>query len=163
MTKAVLDALNEQIKNEIYSGYLYLAMSTYSEACNLPGFAHWLRVQAKEELEHAMKFRAYVEDRGARVVLKAIEQPPAEFKSPLQMFQQILEHEKKISSLIHGLYALATKENDYPSQIMLQWFIAEQVEEEKTASAIVEQLKLIGEAPVPLIMLDRHLASRSGD
>jgi ferritin len=162
MTKAVLDAINEQIKNEIHSAYIYLGMSTWCESINLPGFAHWLRAQTKEELGHAMKLRAYVEDRGARVVLKAIEAPPAEFKSSLDMFQKVLEHERKISGTIHALYALAVKENDYPSQIMLQWFIAEQVEEEKIATGIVEQLKVVGEAPVPLLMIDRQLAARAG-
>lgn len=162
MTKTVLDALNEQIKDEIHSAYIYLSMSTWCEAANLPGFAHWLRAQTEEELEHAMKLRAYVEDRGGRVVLKAIDAPPTEFKSPLDLFQKVLEHERKISGLIHGLYALAVKENDYPSQIALQWFITEQVEEEKIATGIVEQLKAIGDAPVPLLMIDRQLAARAG-
>ena len=162
-SKVVLDALNEQIKQELYSAYLYLSMSTHCEAVNLPGFAHWLRVQSKEELGHAMKFRGHIEDRGGRVRLQAIDQPPAEFKSPLDMFKQILEHEKKISSLINKLYELALKENDYATQIVLQWFISEQVEEEKNVTALVEQLKMIGESAGALIMLDRHLASRSAD
>jgi ferritin len=162
MTKVVLEALNDQIKNEIYSSYLYLSMSTHCEAVNLPGFAHWLRLQAQEELTHALKIVKYVEDRGGRVILQVIDQPPAEFASPAALFKDILAHEKHISSLIHKLYALAIKENDYPTQVMLQWFVQEQVEEEKTASEIVEQLKIVGDQSVPLLMLDRQLAGRAG-
>ena len=161
LSKAVSDALNDQIKHEIYSSYLYLAMSTYCESINLPGFAHWLRLQAAEEHGHAMKFRAHVEDRGGRVILQAIDQPPAEFKQPLDIFKQVLEHEKKVTSLINKLYETALKDNDYATQIFLQWFISEQVEEEKNATVIIEQLKMIGEAKTALIMLDRHLASRA--
>lgn len=161
MTKAVLDALNAQIKDELYSSYLYLSMSTHCEAVNLPGFARWLRLQAQEELTHALKIVKFVEDTGGRVILQAIDQPQAEFKSPAELFDQVLKHEKHISSLIHKLYGLAVKENDYPTQIMLQWFVQEQVEEEKTASDIVEQLKIIGNQPVPLLMLDRQLGGRS--
>ena len=161
LSKAVSDAMNDQIRHEIYSSYLYLAMSTYCESINLPGFAHWLRLQAAEEHGHAMKFRAYVEDRGGRVTLQAIDQPPAEFKQPLDIFKQVLEHEKKVTSLINKLYETALKDNDYATQIFLQWFISEQVEEEKNATAIIEQLKMIGEAKTALIMLDRHLASRA--
>jgi ferritin len=160
LSKAVQDAINEQIKNELYSAYLYLSMAAYCESINLPGFAHWMRRQYEEEVSHGLKFFDYLTERGARVTLKAIDQPPADFKSPLAMFQQTLEHEQKVTGLIEAIYALAVKENDYASQVELQWFIKEQVEEEKSASEILEQLKMMGEHAPSLIMMDRHLASR---
>ena len=160
ITKTMQDAINEQIKNELYSAYLYLAMSAHFEAANLPGFAHWMRVQASEEEEHAMKFYAYLYDRGGRVQLKAIDQPPFEWPSTLDAFQQVLEHEQKVTSLIHNLYALAVKENDYATQVMLQWFIDEQVEEEKNASTIVEQVKMIEAKGSAILYLDHELGER---
>lgn len=160
LSKVVEDAINEQIKNELYSAYLYLAMSAHFEAANLPGSAHWMRLQSQEEVEHAMKFFDYVNERGGRVVLQAINQPPVEFKSPLEIFQQALEHEQKVTGMINNLYALAVKENDYPTQVMLQWFIEEQVEEEKSAGDVVEQLKMIGDHTHGLFMLDRQLGAR---
>jgi ferritin len=160
LSKALQDAFNEQIKNELYSAYLYLSMSAYFERVNMPGFAHWMRVQSQEEVSHAMKFFKHVNDRGSYVVLKAIDQPPAEFKSPLDIFQQALEHEQKVTAMINHLYDMAVKENDYPAQVELQWFVTEQVEEEKSASDIVEQLKMIGEHSPSLIMLDRQLGAR---
>jgi len=160
LSKSLQDAINEQIKNEIQSAYLYLAMAQHCHSVNLPGFAHWLTKQWHEELEHAMKFMGHVNDRGGRVVLGAIEKPKAEYASPLAVFKQVLEHEQKVTAMIHKLYALALKENDYPVQIELQWFIKEQVEEEKNATEIVEQLKMIGDSGTPLIMLDRQLGSR---
>lgn len=160
LSKTMQDAMNEQIKNELYSGYLYLAMSAYAEAANLPGFAHWMRVQAKEEQGHAMKFYKYIVERGGRVVLHAIDQPPTEFKSPLALFEETLAHEQKVTALIHNLYALATKENDYASQSFLKWFIDEQVEEEAHATAILEQLKMVADSKMGLLMMDRQLASR---
>jgi ferritin len=163
LSKKVQDAINEQIKDELYSGYLYLAMSAYFEAQNLPGFAHWMRMQAEEEQEHALKFFDFLNDRGGRVVLQAIDQPPAEFESPLAVFERTLEHEQKVTGLINQLYELALGENDYPTQVMLQWFIDEQVEEEKNATEIVETLRLAGDKGQALIMMDRALASRGKD
>jgi ferritin len=160
LSKVVQDALNQQIKDELYSSYLYLSMSAHCETINLPGFAHWMRLQSEEELSHAMKLFDYVNDRGGRVVLQGIDQPPAEFNAPLDIFQQVLEHEQKVTGLIHQLYALALKENDYPTQVELQWFITEQVEEEKSAGEIVEQLKVIGDHSTALLMLDRQLGAR---
>jgi ferritin len=160
LSKKLQDVLNEQIKNELYSGYLYLAMSAYFEANNLPGFARWMRVQAAEEQAHALKFFDFIVDRGGRVVLQAIDQPPVEFSSPLAVFETTLQHEQKVTGLINALYELAVAENDYPAQVMLQWFINEQVEEEKNATQIVETLKMIGEKGQALIMLDRELGQR---
>lgn len=158
--KKLQDAINDQIKHELYSAYLYLSMSAHFEGVNLPGFARWMRLQSQEESSHAMKLFDFIHERGGRVVLQAIVQPPADFKSPLDVFQQALEHEQKVSGMIHRLYELAGKENDYATQVMLQWFITEQVEEEKTAGDIVEQLKMVGEQPAGVFMLDRQLGAR---
>jgi len=163
LSKNVQDVINEQIKNELFSAYLYLAMSAYFEAENLPGCARWMRMQSNEEVEHAMKFFDFVFDRGGRVTLKAIDQPAFEWKSPLAAFEQAYEHEQKVTSMINNIYAVAIKENDYPTQVMLHWFINEQVEEEKNASTIVEQLKMIGDHTNGLLMLDHQLGERGGD
>jgi len=163
LSKIMQDALNEQIKHEFYSSYLYLAMSGYFETLNLPGFAHWMRAQSGEEYEHAMRLFDFVNDRDGSVELQALDQPPSEFQSPLDAFQQALEHERKISGLIHNLYALAVREKDYPAQVHLQWFVNEQVEEEKNATQIVEQLKLAGNDSAALLMLDSTLGTRKGE
>ncbi len=163
LNKKIQDAINEQIKNELYSAYIYLSMSAYFESMNLVGMARWMRLQSNEEVEHAMKFFDYIHDRGGRVVLGAIDQPPTEWKSPLAAFENAYEHEQKVTGMINNIYALALKENDYPTQVMLQWFIDEQVEEEKNASTIVEQLKLIGDSANGLMMLDHRLGERDED
>lgn len=163
LNKTVQDTINEQIKNELYSAYLYLSMSAYFEAQTLPGFAHWMRLQANEEVAHAMKFFEYVNDRGGRVLLKAIDQPPAEWKSSLEAFEQVLEHEKKVTALINHLYEVALKENDYATQVMLHWFITEQVEEEKHASEIVDELKRIEAHEHAVLLLDKKLGKRGGE
>jgi ferritin len=160
LSQTLQDAINEQIKNEFYSAYLYLAMSAHFETGHLPGCARWMRLQSQEEATHAMKLFDFVHERGGRVVLQAIEQPLAKFGSPVDVFQQALEHERKVTGSIHRLYALAAKENDYATQVMLQWFVEEQVEEERTASDIVEQLKRIGDEPAALFMLDKELGAR---
>jgi ferritin len=161
LSKTIQDAVNDQIRKEFASAYLYLAMSAHCEAVNLPGCAHWMRLQSQEEAGHAMKFFDYVSARGGRVTLQAIDQPLARVKSPLDMFQQTLEGERKVTEFIHQLYALAVKENDYPTQTMLQWFVTEQVEEEKTTAQIVEQWKLVGENGPALLLLDRQLGARA--
>jgi ferritin len=163
LSKSMQNAINEQIKNEMFSAYLYLSMAAHFEAENLPGFANWMKVQSKEEVEHAMKFFEYVYDRGGRVTLKAIDQPQTTFKTPLDIFKQVLEHERKVTAMIHKLYELALKENDYPSQVMLQWFIKEQVEEEKNGETIIEQLKMVGDSSAALMMADRQFAARKKD
>lgn len=159
-SKNLLSEMNTQIKLELYSGYLYLSMAAYFEAHNLPGFANWMRKQAEEEQEHALKFFDYINDRGEKVVLQAIEQPPSEFKSPLAIFEQSLEHEKSVTARIDLLYSIAVKDNDYASQSFLNWFVDEQVEEEKHASEIVEQLKMVGDSANGLLMINTSLAKR---
>ena len=160
LSKKMQDAINEQIKNELYSGYLYLAMAAYAEAQNLPGFAHWMKAQCQEEVEHAMKFFGHVAERGGRVELRAIDEPPVEFDSPTALFEMTLEHEKKVTGLINDLYELALAEKDYASQVLLQWYIGEQVEEEANATEILETLRMAGGKGQALVMMDRALASR---
>lgn len=159
-SKNLEQAVNEQIKNELYSGYLYLAMAAQCESMNLKGFAHWLKVQAREELGHAMKFYDFVNDRGGRVVFEAIDKPPVEYRSLQEMFEAVYKHEQKVTGLINKLYEMAKAENDYPLQVHLQWFIDEQVEEEKNASEILAMLKLTGESGSGLLILDRALGER---
>jgi ferritin len=162
--EAVQDAMNEQIKNELYSAYQYLSMAAYCESVNLPGFARWMRIQAREETEHAMKFYDFILDRNGRVVLQAIEGPVVDFGSPLEVFEQALEHEQRVTAMINDLYGLAVRENDYASQTFLQWFVTEQVEEEKNAGDVVETLKMVGDRSEALFLLDRELGRRgNGD
>jgi ferritin len=160
LSKKMQDALNEQIKEELYSSYIYLAMAAYCESINLPGFAHWMRGQSQEELEHAMKFYGYVHDRGGVVVLQALDQPPATYAGPTDVFEKTLEHEQYITGRIHNLYTLAVEEKDYASLGILQWFVDEQVEEEQSATEILELLRMVGDKGQGLIMLDRQLARR---
>ena len=162
LSNAIERAINDQIKNELYSAYLYLSMSAYLETANLPGMARWMRLQSDEEMAHAMKFFDYVYDRGGRVVLQTIDQPPAEFGSPLDVFEKALAHEQKVTGMINQIYDLAVKEDDYPSQIELQWFVTEQVEEEKSAGDIVDLLKMVGDHGPSLIMVDGQLGARQG-
>jgi ferritin len=159
--KVIQDAINEQIKNEFYSAYQYLSMAAYCESANLPGFAHWMRTQSQEEIEHAMKFYDFILARNGRVVLQAMDQPVVDFGSPLEVFEQALEHERQVTAMINDLYGLAVRENDYASQAFLQWFVTEQVEEEKNAGDVVDTLKMVGEKSESLFLLDRELGGRT--
>jgi ferritin len=161
LSETLETALNDQIKEELYSAYLYLSMSAHFENANLPGFAHWMRVQAQEELAHAMKFFDHIAARNGRVRLQAIPLPPVDFGSPTSIFQQALEHEQHISGRIGMLYDLSQNEKDYASRSFLQWFIDEQVEEERNAEAVIDTLKMAGEGGMALIMLDRQLGARA--
>jgi ferritin len=160
--KAMQEAMNEQINKEFFSSYLYLSMAAYFEHKNLEGFAHWMRLQADEEREHAMKFYDFILDRGGQVRLKAMEAPETEWKSNLEIAEQVAEHEGKVTASIEALYELALKEKDYPAQVLLQWFINEQVEEEKNAADLVAKLRLIEERGTAVLMLDHRLAKRGG-
>ena len=155
------DALNAQINAELYSSYLYLAMSAYFESLNLKGFANWMKVQAQEELVHAAKFFAYVNTRGGRVLLKGIDAPPSQWASPLAAFEQVLEHETRVTGLINDLVKLSVSEGDPATQSFLQWFVNEQVEEEESATNVINELKLAGEKGPGLFMVDRELATRT--
>jgi ferritin len=161
MNKAIEEALNKQINAEMSSAYLYLSMAAHFEAERLPGFARWMRLQAKEELGHGMQFYDHLVDRGGRVSLAAIDRPPSEFGTPLAALERVLEHEQGVTSAIHALYELTDKEGDHASRPFLLSFISEQVEEEKTAAQIVDQLRMVGDQRGPLLFIDRHLGKRS--
>jgi ferritin len=155
--------MNDQINKELFSAYLYLSMAAYFEEKNLPGFAHWMRLQADEEREHAMKFYDFILERGGRVLLTAIEAPATEWNSNLEVFEAAAAHEAKVTASINALYELAVQEKDYPAQVMLQWFIAEQVEEEKNAADVIAQLKMIEAHDTAVLMLDHRLGKRKGE
>lgn len=154
------NALNKQLNAEMYSSYLYLSMSAFFESENLKGFAHWMRIQAQEELVHAMKFFDYVHERGGLIALTTIDAPPTKWQSPLAAFNHVFEHEQKVTGLINDLVDLAISENDHATNNFLQWFITEQVEEESSAGEIVQKLKLMGDASGGLFMFDRELGQR---
>jgi len=157
------DSINEQINKELFSSYLYLSMAAFFEEKSLPGFAHWMHIQAGEEREHAMKFYQHLVDRGGRVLLKAIDAPQTDWESNLAVFKDAQAHEAKVTKSIYDLYEQALKERDFPAQVLLQWFITEQVEEEKNAADIVHQLGLIDARGTAVLMLDHQLGKRSAE
>lgn len=161
--KPMQDAMNEQINKELFSSYLYLSMAAYFEDKNLAGFAHWMRMQADEEREHAMKFYDFILERGGRVMLKGIDAPKTDWSSSLEVAEEVAAHEAMVTASIYSLYEIALQEKDYPAQVMLQWFISEQVEEEKNAAEIVANLKLIEDRGTAVLMLDHRLAKRQGE
>ncbi len=154
-------AINRQVQYEFSAAYLYLGMATYFESKSLSGFGHWMRLQAQEEVQHAMRLVDFVVDRGGRVELGAIPAPDLDFDSPLEVMRAALEHEQKVTGTINDLYALAVKNNDYPSQVLIQWFVSEQVEEEKNAGEIVDQLEFASDSASAMLVIDGRLAGRS--
>ena len=163
ISKKMQDAINEQINAELYSAYLYLSMSAYFESLTLGGLAKWLRIQFGEEQEHALKFYDYVLERGGEVELKAIAKPETKWASPLAAFKEVQAHEQKVTSLIHKLYETALEDKDYASQVLLQWYINEQVEEEKNAAEIVTKLERIEARDSTLLIIDHSLGKRGDD
>lgn len=161
MNEKIEAAFNEQINEELFSSYIYLAMAAHFEAMNLDGFTNWMKLQAQEELHHAMRLFNHINRRGGRVILKAIGEPPVDFGTPLEVFEKALAHEQHITGCIHKLYGIAVEEKDYPAQTELQWFIDEQVEEEENTGRVVDLLKLAGDNRGALFMLDRELAQRT--
>jgi ferritin len=161
LSKRMETALNKQVVAEYYSAYLYMAMSAYFESVNLGGFAGWMRGQAMEELSHGTKIFQYVNERGGRVWLDAIDKPPLKWASPLAVFQATYKHEQKVTGLINKLVDLAIKEKDHATENFLQWFVAEQVEEEASADEILQKLKMIGKDGGGLFMIDRELGQRT--
>jgi ferritin len=153
-------ALNEQLNKELYSAYLYMSMSAYSTYIGLKGFANWFMVQYQEEMVHVMKFYNYITDQGGQVKLMAIAQPATEFESPLDMFENTLTHEKFITKSINELVDLAIAEKDHATNIFLQWYVTEQIEEEGNDNDILAKLKLIGDDGNGLLMVDKELAMR---
>ena len=159
----MIQALNKQIQEEFYSAYLYLGMSAYYEYKGMKGFAHWLKVQHDEEATHAMKIYHYLTEQGAKIELLPIEKPSFKAGSNVEIFEQILNHEKHITNCIHKLTEMALEEKDYATHTFLQWFIMEQVEEEAHASELVDKLRMIQDQPGPLFMMDSHLGKRDKD
>ena len=153
-------ALNNQLNAEAYSGYLYLSMASYFESLGLLGFANWMYMQAREEFYHTSKFYRFILDRGGRALLKPIEGPPTEWASPLAAFEDAYVHEQKVTSLINGLVDLAIKDSDHATNTFLQWFVTEQVEEESSVEAVIQQLKLTSDSGSGLFMVDKDLATR---
>jgi len=163
MNKEINNACNEQIQAEMYSAYLYLAMAAFLESEDMGGAASWMKYQAFEEMEHAMKFYDYVFQLGGVVELLEIEKPPSKFGTLLEVFQGALEHEKIVTGRINSLYEMALEKKDYPFQMFLQWFINEQVEEESTANEIISKIKAVGDSKEALYMLDQELGTRAPD
>jgi ferritin len=161
ISERMQEALNGQLNAELYSSYLYMSMAAYFQDLNLGGFANWMRVQAQEELVHAMKFYDFINERGGRVVMKPIDGPSTEWDSPLAAFEAVLAHEQKVTGLINDLVELALAEHDHATNIFLQWFVTEQVEEEDSANDVVQKIKLMGDARGGLFMLDRELGQRT--
>jgi ferritin len=160
LSQKLQDALNDQINAEYYSSYLYLAMSAHCESINLTGFAHWMRLQSKEEMDHALKILGYLLERRADVELKAIDKPPKSWDSPVAIFEQTMKHEQMVTKRIDDLVNLAIADKDHATQAFLQWFVSEQVEEEARADSILQKVKAVGGSAGGLFMLDHHLGGR---
>ncbi len=160
MNPILAEAINEQIRAEFHSAYIYLAMAAWANENNLPGTAHWLRMQWQEETLHATKFLDFLHSRNASVHLLAIDEPPRSYASLIDVFEHVLHHEQSITERINVLYDKAVEHRDRPLQILLQWFINEQVEEESQVQGILDQLKLVGSDGPSIFLLDRQFASR---
>jgi ferritin len=160
ISEKIVKALNDQINAEMYSHYLYLGMAAYFESENLRGFAAWMKKQAGEEMTHAMKIYDHVIERGAKVVLQKIDAPPAKWDSALAAFENAYKHECGISKSINNIVTMAIAENDHATNVFLNWFVNEQVEEEAQALEIVSHLKMVGDSKGGLLVLDHHLAKR---
>jgi ferritin len=154
-------ALNDQIRKEFYSSYLYLSMAAQFESMNLKGFAHWMQVQAGEETKHGMKIYGHVVERGGRVILQPIDAPPSNWKSAKEMFTKAYQHEQKVTESINSIVELARKEKDNATEVFLQWFVNEQVEEEASTNEITQKLHVVGDNGPALIMFDAELHKRS--
>ena len=159
-SKKLLDAMNEQMKNEFASAYLYLAMAGYFQSEDLPGIANWMRVQALEELTHGEKFFQFICNAAGRTDVRAIEAPQNSYTSPLDCFRAGLKHENFVTASINNLVNLARKDNNHAAEIFLQWFVTEQIEEEENDREIIGKLKLIGDNGYGLLMLDNDLGTR---
>lgn len=160
ISKKMEDAFNDQVAAEYYSAHLYLAMSAYFQAADMPGFTNWMRVQYQEEMSHAEKIFDYVIERDGRAVLKAFDAPPVDWKSTLDAFEATYKHEQHVTGRINNLMDLAIAEKDHAAQIFLQWFVNEQVEEEASVKSIIQQLKLLGDSRAGLFQIDRELGQR---
>jgi ferritin len=160
ISKKMQDAVNEQINKELYSGYLYLAMAAYCDNENFTGSAAWLKKQAGEEYEHAMKLYEHVVDRGGRVEFKQIDMPKKEWNSIINVFEEAYDHEQKVSKMIDNLQTLARNENERATEIFLNWFVEEQIEEEASTNDVLQKFKMVGESKGSQLMIDKHLGKR---
>ena len=160
LSEKMQNALNAQINAELWSAYLYLSMSMDASAKGLKGVANWFAIQFKEEQDHAQILMNYVNARGGRVILAAIDAVQTEWSSPLAMYENTLEHEQKVTSLINDLYNLAIEEKDHATRSMLTWFVDEQVEEEESARDLIDQLRMVADDKLGLYMVDKELAAR---
>ncbi|MBN1257331.1 MAG: ferritin [Planctomycetes bacterium] len=160
LSDKITKQLNEQITKELYSSYLYLQMAAWLDSQTLPGFASWMKIQAQEEIAHAMIFYNYVNERGGVVDLGAIGKPPQDYKSPLQVFEKTLAHEQTVTASINALMKLAISEDDYATKNRLEWFIEEQVEEEANPTEIINKLKIVGDRGDGILLLDQQLGTR---
>jgi ferritin len=160
LNQQLVEALNDQINAELYSAYLYLAMGAYCESENMAGAAHWMEMQAQEETMHAMKMYRFISDRGGRVELDAIAKPPVEFDSIQDLFERTLEHEQDVTARINKLYKAMKDEDDFAGQIFMEWFVTEQIEEEKNVSDILDLLKMVGSQGQGLFMVNKELGAR---
>ena len=161
ISQKIGDALNDQIRKEVYSSYLYLSMAAQFASMNLNGFAHWMKIQTGEETKHAMKIYDHLNQRNGRVILQQIDAPPSSWKSAKEMFQDAYQHEQKVTESINKIVELARAEKDYATEAFLQWFVNEQVEEEASTNEILQKLQLMGDNPVALLVLDSELSKRS--
>lgn len=160
ISKKMNDALNAQVNAEMFSSYLYLSMSAWCNERSLTGFGNWMRVQAQEELFHGMKIYDYILERGGQVKLAAIDQPSADWESPLAVIEEVAQHEAKVTGLINDLMEVAILEKDHAANIFLQWFVEEQVEEEASVGEVLERLKMIGDASAGMFAMDMELGKR---
>jgi ferritin len=160
MNPKIEKGLNEQIHAEFFSFYLYLSVAAYFTTIHLDGFAHWMRIQAQEEFGHAMKLFDFLNERGGKVALAALDAPQTEWESPASAVGSVLEHEQYISRRINELVDLANAENDHATTVILHWYVNEQVEEEATADTLFHQVKMVESSPHGLLMIDRELAGR---
>ena len=160
LKEEIQEKLNQQVNNELYAAYIYQAMGAQFEAESLEGFASWMDLQTQEELEHARKIYDYINERGGRVELRAIAEPPKDFGTPLEAFQAALEHEEMVTGKINELMSLARKHDDYATESFLQWFVDEQVEEEDSVNAIIDKLEMIGGASSGIYILNNELGRR---
>jgi len=161
ISKKMAKALNDQVKNEIFSSYLYMSMSSWATSQGLKGFANWFYVQAKEEMVHVLKFYHYILDQGEAVELQEIPKPEKDFKNPVKAFEEVLKHEQFITKSIYNLVDLALEERDHATNAFLQWFVSEQVEEEASVNEILDQLKLTKSDGNGIFMIDKELATRT--
>jgi ferritin len=161
MDPKVRQLINEQIVHELYASHLYLAVAAHFESQNYGGFAQWMRLQSEEEREHAMKLFEYLVERGEKIELGQIDEPPVDFGTPLEAFRAALGHEQKVTGLINGIYEAAVAAKDYPTQVMLQWFIEEQVEEEDVTGSAVDRLEMAGDNNAALMFLDADFGKRT--